>query len=292
VTDLFTEQALLLGPAKSLVGVITEPSPDVRRPDAPLFVILNAGIIHRVGPNRMTVILARALGREGFRVLRFDLSGIGDSERRTDHLSLLDAALADIRSVLDTIETAQKLKRVVLIGLCSGADHSIIYAGSDPRIVGVALLDPALPRTTGYYLRHYGPRMLKVRPWLNLVARGRAYWRSVGRGGTIAPVAEGTESQRRPLERPEVRAFLEQAYARAVSQGVHVLAVFTGGLPRRHNHSRQLHEAFPSVSFGRQLRLEYFSESDHEFSAEAQRARLVDLITGWARATSFSSTTT
>ena len=135
----FDEQAVLLGPANSLVGVITHPAATACRPGTPLFVILNAGIIHRIGPNRMSVALARALARDGFRTLRFDLSGLGDSEPRKDDLPLLEATMADITSVLDSMSSSDPALRVVLLGLCSGADHSVIYAASDRRVVGVVL---------------------------------------------------------------------------------------------------------------------------------------------------------
>src|SRR5208337_1020254 len=79
-----------------LVGIVTQPV-DYEPEDRPVFVILNTGIIHRVGHHRMYVSLARALARLGYQVLRFDLSGIGDSESREDGLSLLDGALADVR---------------------------------------------------------------------------------------------------------------------------------------------------------------------------------------------------
>ena len=53
-----------------------------RRAEAgqPWVVLLNAGIIHRIGPNRLYVQLARRLASRGHAVLRFDLAGIGDSE--------------------------------------------------------------------------------------------------------------------------------------------------------------------------------------------------------------------
>ena len=45
-------------------------------------VIFNAGAVHRVGPNRMTVTLARRLAAMGLPSLRFDLEGLGDSVLR------------------------------------------------------------------------------------------------------------------------------------------------------------------------------------------------------------------
>ena len=282
----FTEEALLLGPAKSLVGVISRPVA-ARRTDAPVFVILNAGIIHRVGPNRMNVRLARVLASEGFSVLRFDLSSLGDSGPRSDDRPLVEAAMADVRDVLDTVEDVQRVPRVVLVGLCSGADLSVIYAGSDKRVVGAVLLDPAIPRTRGFYLRHVGTRAMRLEAWQKLITGGRPYWRTLLSRDVRAAGADGDEVQRPLLDQPKVRAFLEQVYAQAAAQAVQMLAVFTSGPQYRHNSARQLLEAFPNVRFGGRLRLEYFSDSDHTFSSEANRTRLMELIVDWARATQF-----
>jgi pimeloyl-ACP methyl ester carboxylesterase len=289
VTGPIAEQALLLGPRQSLVGVIT-PGVAMERPDRPPFVvILNAGIIHRVGPHRLHVLLARALAARGVDVLRVDLSGLGDSEPRDDGLPPLDASLADIRDVLDTLETTRQVNRVVLVGLCSGADHSVIYAGTDPRVVGTVLMDPSIPRTARYYLVHYGRRVLSLRPWLNLLLGRHPIWQRLPRR-TPQPQADAVADATRPnLEHPEVRAYLQNAYGRALAQGVQFLAVLTGDVERQHNHRRQLLDAFPALSFGSQLRLEYFRDCDHTFSTGAQRARLIDVIVQWTSDTTFAS---
>ena len=143
------EQAALFGARKSLVGIVTH-DPAQARTNLPAIVILNAGIIHRVGPNRMFVGVARTLAANGHLVVRFDLSGIGDSEPRDDGLAPLEAALADIHEVINSLEATRQVRRVILVGLCSGADQSIIYGGRDSRIAGVVLIDPSVPRTPRY----------------------------------------------------------------------------------------------------------------------------------------------
>ena len=80
----------------------------------------------------MYVTLARELAARGQTVVRFDFSGIGDSEPRNDHLSPLAGCLADIKDVLDSVEGSHKLSRFILMGLCSGADHAVLYAHTDP----------------------------------------------------------------------------------------------------------------------------------------------------------------
>ena len=59
-----------------LFGIVSEPQHET---NAPAILLPNAGATHHAGPNRLYVFLARALSRAGFRCIRFDLSGLGDS---------------------------------------------------------------------------------------------------------------------------------------------------------------------------------------------------------------------
>ena len=270
------EQAALFGRRKSLVGIVAH-DPAQAGANLPAIVILNAGIIHRVGPNRMFVGLARTLAANGHLVVRFDLAGIGDSEPRDDGLGPLEAALADIREVLDSLEATRQVRRVVLVGLCSGADQSIIYGGRDPRIVGAVLIDPSVPRTPRYYVRHYRGRMFRLRSWLNFVLGRHEIWRVLDKSAEHSP-----DNSPPDPENPQVRAFLENAYRRAVAAGVDLMAIFTAGRESRHNYPEQLPEAFPKVPFGNRLHLEYFGRTDHTFTFEADREALTRCIVEWA----------
>lgn len=274
------EQAHLLGPRRALVGVVAEPPQDAGG-DRPAIVLLNSGIIHRVGTNRMTVPLARALAAAGHTVVRFDLSGIGDSPPRTDSLSPLDAALADIREVLDALERTRGVRQFVLAGLCSGADHSIIYAPSDARVVGAILLDPSVPSTRLARIHHYRKRLLRGQSWLNLLRGKNPLWLALR--GREEPPADPVEAE---LRKPEVRAFLGRAYAAAVARGVRLLAIGTGD---RGTYRNQLVDAFPGIAFADRLQLEYFGDSDHMFTLEVHRARVIELVVGWAARTRFGA---
>jgi pimeloyl-ACP methyl ester carboxylesterase len=290
MTPLVREQAAMLGPRKSLVGIVAqvvEPGrPEGAVTDVPAVVILNAGIIHRVGPNRMFVDLARLLAAAGHTVVRFDLSGIGDSEPRPDGLAPLAAALEDIREVLDSLQSTRQIQRFILVGLCSGADHAIVYAGQDPRVVGTVLIDPSIPRTGRYYLQHYRARMFRLRSWLNFTSGRHPFWSALR--GCMSGRRLQQKAQHHPsdLQSPEVRAFIEQAYSRAVAAEVQLLAVFTADLEKQHNYREQLLDAFPRIPFGDLLSLQYFPNTDHTFTAETERGRLLGLIHGWLRARS------
>lgn len=280
------EQAFRLGPRQSLLGLVTESVDPPPAADRPTFVILNAGIIHRVGPSRMSVLLARALAAEGHRVLRFDLSGLGDSQARPDGLAPFEAALADVREALDWLEASRGANRFVLVGLCSGADHSLLYGGRDPRVRGLVLIDPSTPRTRQYYLRHYGPRLFRPRIWYNVMLGRHARVRRLA--ARLAGRDEGAAAYRPDLQSPEVRAVLEGAYRAALSRGVQFLMAFTSGLEEQHNYREQVLDAFPGVAFGNRLRLEYFEGAEHTFTSEVHRARLLRLVVDWAGSTAFS----
>src|SRR5262249_3302852 len=136
------EQTLLLGARRTLVGIVTRPTANPLATAA--LVILNTGIVHRVGHHRMYVTLARELASCGHTVVPFDFSGVGDSAPRNDRLSPLAGALADVRDALDSLQASHKLSQFILMGLCSGADHAALYSHTDPRVVGLILMDPTL----------------------------------------------------------------------------------------------------------------------------------------------------
>lgn len=295
------EQTLLLGARKALVGVITQPaaapSAQADTPpggERPTVVMLNSGIIHRVGANRMNVSLARRLAQAGFTVVRFDLSGIGDSDPRNDGLSPIEAVLADIREVLDALQASRGATRFILLGLCSGADHAVVYAPGDPRVVGIVQLDPTIPRTRRYWLKLYGRRVLRPRLWWRMLGGRyhvwRGLWQAARRRLQPAPRPPADPSgSRRPPTREEAFAYLEGAYRQAVLADVQFFSVFTPDLPRQHNYREQILDAFPSVPFGAQLRLEFHAEADHTFAAPACRERVISAIVEWATGTTFVS---
>jgi len=285
----FREQAIKLGARDSLVGVLSLPADAQAASDVPAVVILNAGIIHRVGPNRLHVQLARALASCGFHVLRFDLSGIGDSENRPDGLPPTAAALADIREALDDLEASGRTRRgVILAGLCSGALHALLAAEADPRVVGTALVDLYLPKTFRYYRRHYWKRATSVTSWLSFLRGRNRLWRAVKY--QLAP--DGQREAFLNAGAPDlggqtVPVAFERAFLAALDRGVQIFAVFTAGMEDQHNYREQLLEAFPRVPFGERLRLEYFADSDHTFSSEVLRARMVRKVGEWAASAAF-----
>ncbi len=105
-----------------LVAIATRPAAPPQR----AVILLNAGAIRRIGPNRLHVALARRLAAAGDLVVRVDLSGLGESPPRhggADNVVYSDHAIADVGRAVAWVR-AQGAKRVAVVGLCAGAYHA------------------------------------------------------------------------------------------------------------------------------------------------------------------------
>jgi pimeloyl-ACP methyl ester carboxylesterase len=282
------ENVYTVGPGKSLVAAVTEPMRGAQRNAAPVIIILNTGIIHRVGHQRKFVVLARELAKRGYLVVRFDFGGIGDSERRKDNLSALEGSLDDIRIILDWLEASRGHRRSILLGLCSGADHAIIYAGSDPRVVGAGLLDPMVPPTRRFYLHYILQRLARPRSWLSFITGHGQLFSTVK---TRLLSRKGGEEQSGRPEGERVRLFLRDVYARAIENKVQLMSVLTGASDTRQSSYReQILDAFPDLNLSPLLRAEFFEDSDHLFLFEHDRKRLNAIIIDWIETAKFRET--
>ncbi|HEU4534994.1 MAG TPA: hypothetical protein VFS00_12795, partial [Polyangiaceae bacterium] len=91
----FREKAHAFGEGGVLFGIVCAPTQP--RPGRPAVVLLNAGLVHRAGPFRLHVDLARRLAARGFVTLRLDQSALGDSQPRPGGLSYEARAVVDAR---------------------------------------------------------------------------------------------------------------------------------------------------------------------------------------------------
>lgn len=161
------EEAVQFGKARSLVGIVTCAAP--RGLDKPAVLLLNPGIVHRVGPGRIYVKIARALAEQGFTVLRFDFSGIGDSSVRLDNRPFEESSVDETCAAMTFLQTTRDINRFILLGGCSGATVSLETARVDGRAIGGILInfpsrahddDPTSARSDHYYYWNFALRSL------------------------------------------------------------------------------------------------------------------------------------
>ncbi len=130
---------------QGLSGVLTEPTVPASEIRATAVVLTNIGASHRVGNHRLYVNLARTLASNGFRVLRFDRSGIGYSRatpKGQENEVYAQAGISDVHAAMDFLQTYRSMTGFVLGGLCSGAYFSYHAAVLDPRAVGLVMMNP------------------------------------------------------------------------------------------------------------------------------------------------------
>jgi dienelactone hydrolase len=249
----------------ALAGVCTIPA----RPRADWSaLILNAGVLHRVGPHRLHVNLARRLAGDGWRCARIDLSGIGDSRGLPGGMSFRDSAVADTRATLDALAVDGWGARFLVFGVCSGADNAIATALVDPRVAAIVVVDPPGFPTLRSRLRHAAARL---RRGGLLAALGR---RLRGRGG--GPVAaEAGPRPAAPVSQAEFGAQLRTL----ADRGLRMLFVYTDAMRTRYNHADQLFEWYPFLR-GR-AQTAYFPGANHTFTERAHQAALLDRVAQW-----------
>ena len=133
----YREQGLIFHSGNNrLVGVVAIPEHDANVG----VLIMVGGPQYRVGSHRQFTLLARDLTSAGFPSLRFDYSGMGDSEG--DRLGF-EKTGDDISTAIDTfIECVPGITHVVLWGLCDAASSGMILAHRDSRVKGMVLLNP------------------------------------------------------------------------------------------------------------------------------------------------------
>lgn len=133
------ETPLVVPAAQTLFGILTQP--DERPVHRIAVLILNAGVLHHVGPNRIHVLLARRLAEAGIPSFRFDLAGQGDSDNRSDGADYDTGATSDVRAVMDRLARDEGYERYVLTGICSGADHSVRILATEERVIGAVAIE-------------------------------------------------------------------------------------------------------------------------------------------------------
>jgi dienelactone hydrolase len=253
-----------------MLGILS--LPEVPRADAPTLLLLNAGLLHRVGPNRLHVDLARRLATSGFSSFRFDMSGIGDSDHGGSDLLYIERSVSDVIEAMDLVQRLVNIDQFVTAGLCTGAFNSFRAALADERIKGCALLDGYSYPTIRSQLRYQRTRILDARRWSGFLRRklaNRHREQAAQRNLVVF------ENEVVPKER------FEDELATLIDRDVRMLFVYTRFGPLSYSYPDQLFDAFPGIDLRRTASVRYYPDADHTFTLPGNRSRLVEDITSW-----------
>jgi alpha-beta hydrolase superfamily lysophospholipase len=241
-----TERPLALAtPAGDTFGILTEPPAGAasRR----LVLLLNAGAIRRIGPNRMYVEAARRWAQRGVVTLRLDLAGLGDADG--DALRFSDDAAFHLPELREQVETVlatlgacePAAGHATIMGLCSGAHWAFQTALATPQVEQIILLNPrALFWEDDLHaardLQHYLSRARRPHTWLRAL-RGEISWTYL-RQNAPAMLRRLARAPLRRLARLRDRGApdatsdrVDRAVHQLATQGTRVLMLFTAEEP-------------------------------------------------------------
>ncbi len=186
---------------RRLVGTLHVP--ETGRRDVGV-VFLSSGLQHRAGPHRIYIRAARRFGALGLLSLRLDLPGVGDSED-LELEQTYDCHDPDtVPSATDLLFEKHGVKRVVLLGLCSGARVAFKAAARDRRVAGVVAwsvpiisgpVNMPVVKGGGAYMGGTKAKA-QLREWAPKLVNPAAWYRYLRSGKTLS---EGWSMMRRAL---------------------------------------------------------------------------------------------
>jgi pimeloyl-ACP methyl ester carboxylesterase len=268
------ETPLLFGPAASLVGVLTQPG---GAPAAVACIVPNSGLIHRIGPHRFAVKLARDLAGKGITTLRMDLAGVGDSKLAGATGDYRDQASRDLRAAMDLLEAEHGIHHFIVFGICSGAVNGFWTAVADPRVVGLLMYD-------GFWYRSRWTQV--VRFWKR--------WRAL----TLAEIAESIRRNVRELKATRAadeapifaswdmgnppRAEFVASMNKLADRQVSICVAYSGTVLEYYSYARQFRDSFPGERFVDDLRVEFHPDMDHMLTSQASQLKMIGICSSWA----------
>ncbi len=260
--------------ARNLVGVLCEPglqgAESGRRVGV---VLLNSGIIHRVGAHRLNVKIARAISGMGISSLRFDLAGLGDSRRGRSTAGFASVASANLMDAAAFMKLTLQVNDVVVVGLCSGADDAFRTASLDQSITGLVLIDPYMYPTAGAKLLYVLRKATSPAYWAEKIR----FWRGIRK-----PLTQRRENaETRYVRRAPPRAEFAESLVSFLDRGGKALVIYSGGSPAHFNHRSQFARAFRRWGLGERVTVEYFEHANHTFTETVQQRRLISCVSKW-----------
>lgn len=269
-----TERIVQFGEGNRLSGVLrSEPS----SVNAPALLFFNAGVVHRIGPHRLNIKLARAFRANS---MRFDLAGQGESGAGDAGLGFERQAVADIGAAIETLSGEVGARETIAIGMCSGADHSLRAAVADDRIRGLVLLDPfAYPNDAAASADRLA-RATDPDRWSRKIRALMTRDRQQPAVDETQTADEDDVDQGRPVP---PKADFAADLTTLVRRDVRILIVYTGLVRRHVSQPAHFFKTFAEHDFDNTIEVEAMPHTDHTFTSLEAQGALIARIDEWLR---------
>ena len=272
---MMKERICKFGTNHSLLGIATDPDPARHNDSLPAIILVNAGLLHHVGQNRLNVTLARRIAKNGFLAFRFDFSGLGDSEVQDTSSPVRERSIDEIKQVMDYLQATKNISSFVLVGLCTGADNAHRGAVADKRIRGAVMLDGYSYITYRYLINRFRHKLFSPAHWKNFI---QSRLRNTFSRKKLT--REETAEARANFWILPKRSKAARDYAVLLDREVRLLQIYSGS-NLAYNYEGQFADAFKDINFGEFLKVCYIEQADHTYSILEDRNRLVSTIVDW-----------
>jgi uncharacterized protein len=180
-----------------LWGILSRPPMTVPTTRTAVLIVVG-GPQYRVGSHRQFVSLARRLATAGYSTLRFDYTGMGDSE---GEVRPFDRTRADLAAAIDALSSAcPESPNVIVWGLCDAASAAMMFATGDARVSGIVAANPWVrsdKSLAATRIKHYYLRQLLRRDFWSKLLRGRLRW-----AASTRDFMKSVRAAHRPAEAP------------------------------------------------------------------------------------------
>ena len=265
----------------NLTGISTVPDTVSK---AEIVVLMNAGVVHKVGPFRLNVDIARELCKEGYIVFRFDLSGLGDSAKIKSNLNYYESTIKDFQYAFDFLSEHMQKNRFIVAGLCTGADNAHKIAVKDQRVVGVICLDGYGYPTSMYYWLRLKNRIGTPAKFVNTLIQ-----RTLGLFIKKPILPLRSEYFQTDLDvndyvwnLPQKTDFIKDMQL-LFSRSTHLLYVYSGGVSGYYLYKEQFHDVFKGYEFCNVVEVHHSPHADHTYKIRKDRMELLAIIKQWLR---------
>ena len=287
----------LFGPQKNLVGIASIPAEQNQTVGV---LLLNAGVVHKVGPFNLNVEFSRFLANRGFLAFRFDTGGLGDSRKIKSNLSHHESILQDISEAISVLCDQYQLQRVVVLGLCTGAENAFKAALHDERVVGSVLLDGYGYETKKHKWNHIRDRVFDPKRIFNFVLRKLGLKKSNVKASNDLNADQSAENpadldaELQALEEenrsdyiwtlPEKSAY-QKDMAMLYQRGVKFLHIYSGGVYSYYSYKDQFRDSFKDEAFLQCVDVEWYPQADHTYKILKDREAMMLRVGLWLEST-------
>lgn len=280
------EEVVTFGTHGNLIGVLTQPGDGGCRGG---ILLPNSGFIYRIGPSRLFVTLSRLVSREGLCALRFDLTGIGDSEPWDDSFEFDRHEADEVADALQLLHERSQAQSIVVLGMCSSSEIALGCLAAHPHLTGLVrgllLVNPHL--IEGNAAREYSVALAKRRQYLNALAP-RQMWKRVKTGRLnptrLAKALVGGVVARRRFESQADRGYWQvDVLTQLAASGLPIQIIFS-----------EESDAVGSLAYLRSLNvgvsgpltaieLVVIPKADHVFASTHSQRQLIEHSVRWMR---------